>query len=124
MICRAKSLLTNEFVEGGFIQGKHAWIVQIKEDGTFSHILVDPDTAGRFTELTDKDGNRIFEGDLIRYGNRTGYVNYGTGCFCIHDTASKNNPAIDMIKPIYDVKIIGNIHDNPELLQEVLHGDK
>lgn len=45
MICRAKSLLTHEFVEGGFVQGKNAWIVQIREDGSFSHILVDPETV-------------------------------------------------------------------------------
>ena len=45
MICRAKSLLTNKFVEGGFVQGKNAWIVQIRDDGSFSHILVDPETV-------------------------------------------------------------------------------
>ena len=45
MICRAKSLLTNKFVYGGFVQGKNAWIVQINSEGSFSHILVDPETV-------------------------------------------------------------------------------
>lgn len=45
MICRAKSLLTHEFVEGGFVQGKNAWIVQIDDEGNFRHILVDPETV-------------------------------------------------------------------------------
>ena len=45
MICRAKSLLTKKFVYGGFVQGKNAWIVQINSEGSFSHILVDPETV-------------------------------------------------------------------------------
>lgn len=45
MICRAKSLITNKFVYGGFVQGKNAWIVQINSEGSFSHILVDPETV-------------------------------------------------------------------------------
>ena len=45
MICRAKSLLTKKFVYGGLVQGKNAWIVQINSEGSFSHILVDPETV-------------------------------------------------------------------------------
>ena len=78
---------------------------------------VDPATVGQFTGLEDKNGKRIFEGDVVRYGNRTGYVIFGNGCFCVQDSMTQNHPAIDIVMFQWDVTVIGNSHDNPELLE-------
>lgn len=80
-------------------------------------VEVDPDTVGQFTGLPDKDGKRIFEWDVVRYGNKTGYVIYGNGCFCVQDSTTQNRPAIDLVMDQWDVTVIGTIHDNPELLE-------
>lgn len=95
----------------------------ILSDGEFHCDYYDADeviteTIGQFTGLTDETGAKIFEGDVISGNGKTGYVNYDFGCFCVHEMGhSKNNPAIDVVMFHNAVKVIGNIHDNQELLE-------
>ena len=90
-----------------------------------SHDLVDPSTVCQYTGLTDKNGKRIFGGDVVEFCDIKGVINYNTGCYCVKtnkpDWKSRNNPAIDIVLNEYEneLEIIGNIHDNPELLKEV-----
>ena len=68
-------------------------------------------TVGQFTGLTDKNDKRIFEGDIIKLSQsgKCYEVKYKSGCFCIGiNWAISHEP---------DCEIIGNIHDNPELLE-------
>lgn len=78
-----------------------------------------PETVSRFTGLYDKNGRKIIEGDIVKYStNKVGIINYGTACFSVQDIKSRNNPALDIIFADYsNVEIIGNIYDNPELLE-------
>lgn len=72
------------------------------------------ETVGRFTGLTDKNGVKIFEGDILEAesGNR-GYVMFINGAF-MKSCNSKDMPFLIAS----DVNaVIGNIHDNPELLK-------
>ena len=127
MICRAKSLLTHEFVEGGFVQGKNAWIVQIREDGSFSHILVDPETLCRCSGVPDKHGRIIFEGDIVRVDAdvketfmriEDGPVRFSRGSFFVN-SYGEILCSFDVIADINGVlrgEVIGNIYDNPELI--------
>lgn len=77
--------------------------------------LVIPESVGQYTGLTDKNGKKIFEGDIVSTPRYNGVVVYGTGCYCIEH--GNNSPAIDIVMNDFDVYIIGNIYDNPELLE-------
>lgn len=98
---------------------------------------VDPETVGQFTGLTDKNGKKIFEGDIVKthYANTkksdfTEQVVFHNGRFCSMFTLSKNGRMFsnladgiphlpqDNLPYMEWCEVIGNIHDNPELLKE------
>ena len=76
---------------------------------------VDPETVSQFAGLLDKNGNRIYEGDIILYReNNIGVVDFADGAFGVRF----NNGTSAMFLCFaadYSV-VIGNIYDNPELL--------
>ena len=81
-----------------------------------------PETVGQYTGLTDKNGKKIFEGDIIQGENLILPVEYCGSSFCYiqNDTVY---PIDDGEVGIYellqsDYELIGNIYDNPELLKE------
>ena len=86
-----------------------------------------PETVGQFTGLLDKNGKWIFEGDIVRHGvwryNKTGTVEVveWIDVYCGFEpfSDSKNNCGHcgGGVDPM-NCEIIGNIHDNPELLKE------
>ena len=78
-----------------------------------------PETVGQYTGLTDKNGKKIFEGDIVDIlteNGEIGVIAYNDGGFLVEaDTFCVTFQ--DNINGT-DVEIIGNIHDNPELLEE------
>ena len=88
-------------------------------DENLNVVTVIPETVGQFTGLTDKNGVKIFEGDIVslRKCNELIYkVVYDNFRFELHN---KNDTACYVLS-IYkskDFEIIGNIHDNPEILK-------
>lgn len=89
---------------------------------------VDPETVGQFTGLTDKNGKRIFEGDIVRFAERriggedvfvVEQVAFDEGGFCTHRYFLNNwlRNGLCRNTKLEGIEVIGNIHDNPELLE-------
>ena len=123
------------YLQGGYNKGENRANVKVR------HIIsddfyydVDPDTIGQFTGLVDKNGKEIYEGDILQWGygeykvkhevvfqnGAFGYF-YGDGISFVPYAGNTN---FDFARFGKDdsFEVIGNIHDNPELLEE--GGDK
>lgn len=82
-------------------------------------------TVGEYTGLTDKNGKKIFEGDIIkpyliggaydRFLFSNGVVVFEYGAFRIKD--SRQSTPLSSYAPRVAFEVIGNIYDNPELLE-------
>ena len=85
--------------------------------------MVKSETVGQYTGLTDKNGTRIFEGDIINgdseyftYSHPYGTIVYDSGEFLIaFDEAFEDVENLGAWAN--DIEVIGNVHDNPELLE-------
>lgn len=79
--------------------------------------IIDDGTVGEYTGLTDKNGKKIFEGDIMSGRGDTYKVMFNKGVFWI-----KNSHYITRLYVAIHIEkideVIGTIYDNPELLEE------
>lgn len=76
---------------------------------------IDPKTVGQFTGLKDKDGKKIYEGDVM---SECGEVVFDDGAFAFADLTGHQHPSRITQDRVRRLNILGNIHDNPELLED------
>ena len=118
---RGKRLDNGQFIEGSLIGedvivGK---IVDFEEDyfTTEFWYKVVPETVGQFTGIMDISGEELFEGDIYNMGDdNIRYVVVWRNCMFIGKQVGNNSYAgLDYFES--DIKKVGNIYDNPELLK-------
>lgn len=87
----------------------------------FNECLVNPDTVGQYTGMKDKNGADVWEGDLLRTPEGDIMVVEWQNAQMITRCVRPADPRyINTLQFAYPVsEVIGNIHDNPELLEGV-----
>ena len=118
---RGKDIETGEWIYGHFFQrlGHYPAIVEPRPRNgkvMYFEIAVEDTTVGQFTGLYDKNGEEIYEGDIYRYDNPDS-INEVSYCIGGGFAGFDLTPAKHSEKRLLDVEVIGNIHDNPELLK-------
>lgn len=134
ILFRGKRVDNGEWVEGSHVEIKdgRCFIIPPKS-GTFHKspyipykYLIHPESVGQFTGLLDKNGKKIFERDVLKL-TYDGYsfnceVKFNDGGFLVYHDNGFNGGDADMTMigwlkhDDYQFEIIGNIHDNTELL--------
>lgn len=142
ILFRGKCCTTGEWVEGflGIEELDDYVIQQFSFDEYFASECIDQysvklETVGRYTGLTDKNDKKIFEGDILKISFRKEFLKAVVkfGYYNHPDKILKSNLGFyfDFVdsksyrkdvgywtgKTLGEIEVIGNIHDNPELLK-------
>lgn len=124
ILFRGKTIL-GKWIEGDLLQYLGWGKVHISQHyrGAGGQEVI-PETVGQYTGLTDKNGKKIFEGDIIkcisRFDAKDMVVIFETAEFHLVDCQRyKNYMECCGYKQFgtLETEVIGNIHDNPELLR-------
>ena len=117
ILFRGQRLDNDEWAYGDLLHLPNGDVVILSDKG---YTKVKPVTVGQFTGLTDKNGNKIFEGNIVKV--TTGIDGYkSTYHSAIQEVKYNAESGIAVFLPfdnsdMVEVEVIGNIYDNPELL--------
>ena len=117
ILFRGKCVDNGEWVEG-FMYSQH-FPLEFRDDFYIrcydTDYLVIPETIVQYTGFTDKNGVKIFEGDIVDYISSDVIGNPKTGTIIVEDMTDYDT--MIYLNHSDELQIIGNIHDNPELLE-------
>lgn len=123
IIFRGKRLDNGEWVYGSLVtfNGFHVIVDHHTPNG--DEVRVIANTVGQYTGLQDKNGKEIWEGDIVMAETNDEdhpmselpfVIVFSDGAFCIAEDEESPWAPIDTFM---DMEVIGNIHDNPDLLK-------
>ena len=125
ILFRGLTVGTKEWVYGGYAKiGNTPFIISADEHGTILWYEVEPESVGEYAGLPDDNGERVFEGDVLKFsytGKNRGVsgkavVSFKSGKFGVEWGRNKDFVSLDGFANT-TMEAIGNIHDNPELME-------
>lgn len=104
-------IMPQEVYNGHEQEIRNEWFLQFEK---YDQVI--PESVGQFIGMQDRNGKAIYEGDIYHQGDRSiRYKVIFDGCgFCGNQIGNKSLSGINHFHP--NIQVIGNIHDNPDLL--------
>ena len=123
---RGKSLKDGGWLIGShFTDGAEEYIIPqtLLDIHDYEDYQVDPDTVGQYTGLKDRNGQEIYEGDILRYFRFDGEerrvkVIWDNDSFSFEIVLPDGTLIAVMEELRRTFEVIGNIHDNPEIIRK------
>ena len=120
---RAWDTTKKEMFKDTFAITESGQVVVVDQSSVFvspDYVFVDNLVIMQSTGLLDKNGKEIFEGDILKSNKYITSVFYERGAYCVKFRRAPNTTvtmnAISFIEK-YKTRIVGNIYENPELLE-------
>ena len=108
-----------QWIEGFYAEDDGKPLIAINKENGLNGFFVDLSTVGQFTGLVDKNGKKIFEGDIVVVPlsgkPAKGIVEYFKTDICGFTVITQPQYSNYVLQKNYAYEVIGNIHDNPEL---------
>ena len=118
--CNEIGKYNGQWIEGFYAVDDGKPLIAHSTNNGLNGYFCEPGSIGEYTGMRDKNNRKIFEGDIVKtsHGGSTYYakIEWDDGSFWVtnHDIQMPNY--INEVSRTY-LEIIGNIHDNPELLE-------
>lgn len=118
---RGKMIANSKWSEGNLLVTKQGCCITPDATVLGSYGAVDPETVGQYTNMLDKNGTKIFEGDIIDFSDRSDGDGYGVVRYDAEGTEFEfvyDNFYEGLGRSYWpeNVEVVGNIYDNPEIL--------
>lgn len=139
ILFRGQDVDRKEWVYGGYSLYPHTRFpckptIYKVDSGCWHPVEVIPETVGQYTGREDKNGQKIFEGDIIaavlpdsKYQRRFEWplmhVEFWKGSFFLATEHGSMFSALSGFSPYVNFEVVGNIHDNPEMLKGKKEGE-
>ena len=116
---RGESILTDEWLYGDLVHSadNKRFGILVNDKDSYDECEVAPETVGQFIGLYDCDGKEIYEGDILDFNGLTVEVRFVRGVFAFLANGNLDEELCGDCRTDLFAKVIGNIHDNPELLK-------
>ena len=116
---RGESILTDEWLYGDLVHSadNKRFGILVNDKDSYDECEVAPETVGQFIGLYDCDGKEIYEGDILDFNGLTVEVRFVRGVFAFLANGDLDEELCGDCRTDLFAKVIGNIHDNPELLK-------
>ena len=122
---RGKSIGGREWAYGGYFKNseENGMVHYIFDGGNKGAVSILSETVGEYTGIKDRNGKEIYEGDVVCTSLLIpGEVKWGDDIACfevVHSLGSRG--LFGYIKEGPGVLVIGNVHENPDLLKCTTH---